>query len=83
MIGLKSSQAAQEAAGASLMMASSDVATSDVSMKTASLAMDATGPAAIETVRPVLQSEMITWFFIGALSITLTYFLYELVKKKK
>jgi DNA-binding transcriptional ArsR family regulator len=51
--------------------------TEDVAMKSATLAMDTA-----EVARPFLQSEMITWFFIGALSITLTYFLYELVRKK-
>jgi DNA-binding transcriptional ArsR family regulator len=36
-----------------------------------------------EYSRPFLQSEMITWFFIGALSITIIYFLYEVVRKRK
>jgi DNA-binding transcriptional ArsR family regulator len=67
---------------ATLMMATAEAGVEDVSMKAASFAMDATGPATTEIARPILQSEMIAWFFIGALSITLTYFIYELVKKK-
>jgi len=37
----------------------------------------------VEVARPFLQSEMVTWFFIGALSITIIYFLYELTRKRK
>ena len=40
-------------------------------------------PEAFHVARPFLQSEMITWFFIGALSIIIIYFLYEVVKKRK
>lgn len=40
-------------------------------------------PQALEVTRPFLQSEPITWFFIGALSIIIIYFLYEVVKKRK
>jgi len=36
-----------------------------------------------EISRPFLQSEMVAWFFIGALSITVIYFVYEMVRKKK
>ncbi len=48
------------------------------------MAKAATFSAPVEEVsRPFLQSEMIAWFFIGALSVTIIYFLYELVRKKK
>jgi DNA-binding transcriptional ArsR family regulator len=40
-------------------------------------------PQAFEVTRPFMQSEMITWFFIGALSIIVIYFIYEMVKKRK
>jgi len=40
-------------------------------------------PQAVEVTRPFLQSEMVTWFFIGALSIIIIYFLYEVMKKRK
>jgi hypothetical protein len=40
-------------------------------------------PQVAEVSRPFLQSEMISWFFIGALSIIIIYFIYELVKRKK
>lgn len=40
-------------------------------------------PQAFEVSRPFMQSEMVTWFFIGALSIIIVYFLYEVVKKRK
>ncbi len=40
-------------------------------------------PQVVSVSRPFLQSEMITWFFIGALSITIIYFIYELVRKRK
>jgi len=43
----------------------------------------AIAPQALNISRPFMQSEMITWFFIGALSIIIIYFLYEVVKKKK
>jgi len=38
---------------------------------------------ALEASRPFLQSEPIAWFIIGALSIIIIYFLYEVVKKRK
>lgn len=64
--------------------------TSGVMSASASRAMDVApdtlskaAPNAIEVSRPFLQSEMITWFFIGALSIIIIYFIYELVKKRK
>jgi DNA-binding transcriptional ArsR family regulator len=37
----------------------------------------------VQYSRPFMQSEMVTWFFIGALSIIIIYFLYEVVKKRK
>jgi len=40
-------------------------------------------PQALNISRPFLQSEAISWFFIGALSIIVVYFLYEVVKKRK
>ncbi|HYD03724.1 MAG TPA: winged helix-turn-helix domain-containing protein [Alphaproteobacteria bacterium] len=52
-------------------------ADTSIAMKSAEFTMQTA-----EVARPLLQSEMITWFFIGALSITLTYFLYELIRKK-
>ena len=36
-----------------------------------------------EISRPFLQSGMVAWFFIGALSITVIYFIYEIVKRRK
>jgi DNA-binding transcriptional ArsR family regulator len=39
-------------------------------------------PQALEVSRPFLQSEPVTWFFIGALSIIIIYFLYEVVRKR-
>jgi DNA-binding transcriptional ArsR family regulator len=40
-------------------------------------------PQAIEVTRPFMQSEPIAWFLIGALSIIIIYFLYEVIKKRK
>jgi DNA-binding transcriptional ArsR family regulator len=40
-------------------------------------------PQVANISRPFLQSGMITWFFIGALSIIIIYFLYEVVKRRK
>jgi len=40
-------------------------------------------PSALDVSRPFFQSEPITWFLIGALSIIIIYFLYEVVKKRK
>ena len=40
-------------------------------------------PQALDVSRPFLQSEMISWFFIGAVSIIVIYFIYELVRKRK
>jgi DNA-binding transcriptional ArsR family regulator len=36
-----------------------------------------------EITRPFMQSSAIAWFFVGALSIIIIYFLYEVVKKRK
>jgi DNA-binding transcriptional ArsR family regulator len=38
---------------------------------------------ATEFSRPFLQSEFIAWFLIGAASVILIYFIYEMVRKKK
>jgi DNA-binding transcriptional ArsR family regulator len=43
----------------------------------------AMAPRALEVSRPFLQSEMVSWFFIGALSIIIIYFLYEIARKRK
>ncbi|MGV8087122.1 MAG: ArsR/SmtB family transcription factor [Candidatus Woesearchaeota archaeon] len=66
---------------AKTLVADSEVS-SQVMMTGASRTMDA-APAAMDVSRPFLQSEMITWFFIGAVSIIVVYFIYELIKKKK
>jgi len=54
-----------------------------IAPETASSAAGYAAPGALEISRPFLQSEMVTWFFIGALSIIIIYFLYEVVKKRK
>jgi len=45
--------------------------------------MTAVAPQALEFSRPLLQSNAVAWFFIGALSIIIIYFLYEIVRKRK
>jgi len=74
--------------GASNTMAKSAVADSAPRLMTVSApqASEATGVGAsqaFEVSRPFMQSEMVTWFFIGALSIIIIYFIYEMVKKRK
>jgi len=59
------------------------IADSAVSTGTSAVSAKMATPQTIEVARPFLQSEMITWFFIGALSIIVIYFVYELVRKKK
>jgi len=61
---------------------SADAESSQVMLTTASRSMDA-APKALEISRPFLQSEMITWFFVGALSIIIIYFIYEMIRKRK
>lgn len=46
-------------------------------------AAGASMPQTIEASRPFLQSGPIAWFLIGALSLIIIYFLYEVVKRKK
>jgi len=53
------------------------------SAPTASETAGAIAPQVANISRPFMQSQMITWFFIGALSIIVIYFLYEMVKKRK
>jgi len=55
-------------------------------MAASSEALSKTATTAAQTAsvsRPLLQSEMIAWFFIGALSLIVVYFVYELVRKRK
>jgi DNA-binding transcriptional ArsR family regulator len=55
-------------------------------MAASSEALSKTATTATQTTsvsRPLLQSEMIAWFFIGALSLIVVYFVYELVRKRK
>ncbi|MGV8171105.1 MAG: ArsR/SmtB family transcription factor [Candidatus Woesearchaeota archaeon] len=54
-----------------LMMATEDTAAVGASMPVE------------EISRPFLQSNFIAWFLVGALSIIIIYFLYEVVKKRK
>jgi len=42
-----------------------------------------TAPQVFNISRPFLQSNAVAWFFVGALSIIIIYFLYEVVKKRK
>jgi len=51
-------------------------------MMTTSTSAAASSPQAIAITRPFLQSEFVAWFFVGALSIIVIYFVYELVRKK-
>lgn len=73
--------AEKSAISAKTLSADSEVS-SQLMTAASSRTMDA-APTAIEVSRPFLQSEMITWFFIGAVSIIVVYFIYELIKKKK
>jgi len=54
------------------------VATEEISEAGASMM-----PQTADVSRPFMQSEPIAWFLIGALSIIIIYFLYEVVKKRK
>ncbi len=56
---------------------SSDIASGAAPM------MAKAAPQVAEYSRPFLQSEMVSWFFIGALSIIIIYFLYEMVRRRK
>jgi DNA-binding transcriptional ArsR family regulator len=75
----KSSVLAPQAAPMMLKTVAEDSASSGAG---AEMARAATFNA-VEVSRPLLQSEMIAWFFIGALSITVIYFIYEMVKRRK
>jgi len=55
-----------------LMMATEEISATGASM-----------PQVLDASRPFMQSEPIAWFLIGALSIIIIYFLYEVVKKRK
>ncbi|MGV8140873.1 MAG: ArsR/SmtB family transcription factor [Candidatus Woesearchaeota archaeon] len=70
---------AMDAAAPRLMMASEET------VLTASGSAGAAMPQAItaEVSRPFMQSSPVAWFFIGALSIIIIYFLYEVVKRRK
>jgi DNA-binding transcriptional ArsR family regulator len=68
------------------MKSAADTTAPRLMMESAPEAIMATGaamPSAAEASRPFLQSGPIAWFFIGALSIIIIYFLYEVVRKRK
>jgi DNA-binding transcriptional ArsR family regulator len=52
-------------------------------MVASSEATGAIAPQALEVSRPFLQSNAVAWFLIGAVSIIIIYFLYEVVKRRK
>lgn len=56
-----------------LMMATEEISATGASMM----------PQAADVSRPFMQSNFIAWFLIGALSIIIIYFLYEVVRKRK
>ncbi len=71
----KATNTISQGAALKTMTATSEVATGASVPQAATFAADVS--------RPFLQSEMIAWFLIGAVSIIIIYFAYELVRKKK
>jgi DNA-binding transcriptional ArsR family regulator len=69
--------------GAKAMAKSSTLDAASPRLMAASSEAVGFAPQAYNTSRPFLQSEMIAWFFISALSIIIIYFLYEVVRKRK
>jgi len=78
----KAAVTAPEAAPMMLKTASDEVVSAASAGAGANMARNAAYYGA-EASRPFLQSNAVAWFFVGALSIIIIYFLYEIVKKRK